>query len=184
MLASVIEGNPIPVLSVASLQSHTHSQSQEWIRMIDSGGGLCICDGHDHDAHTSIGRLLLRVTQPRMMRYTNQSPTRVIGSHMKSRPIPKVAMMKTTQRDIHNSPNQNVRICQRKWDSNQVPRISLRLMWLSMTTMIEGQPVRNAPTTVAVPIMPVSRLNACRAYTTLVQVTSESTSSFHPRVLW
>ena len=44
--------------------------------------------------------------------------------------------------------------------------------------------VRNAPTTVAVPMMPVSRLNACRAYTTFVQVTSESTSSPQSHVLW
>jgi hypothetical protein len=29
--------------------------------------------------------------------------------------------------------------------------------------MIDGQPVRNAPMTVAAPIIPVSRLNACSA---------------------
>ena len=29
--------------------------------------------------------------------------------------------------------------------------------------MIEGQPVRNAPTTVAAPTIPVTRLKACRA---------------------
>jgi hypothetical protein len=48
-----------------------------------------------------------------------------------------------------------------------------------MTAMIEGQPVRNAPTMVAVPMMPVSKLNACSAYTTCVQVTRESDARFH-----
>ena len=79
-------------------------------------------------AHTYIGRLSPRVTQPRTMRYTNQNPTRPIGSHMKRRPIPKVAMMQTPQREIQSSPNQNVRICQRKCDSSQVPRASLCLI--------------------------------------------------------
>jgi hypothetical protein len=31
-----------------------------------------------------------------------------------------------------------------------------------MTAIIDGQPVRNAPTTVAAPRIPVSRLNAWR----------------------
>ena len=43
-----------------------------------------------------------------------------------------------------------------------------------MTAIIDGQPVRNAPTTVAVPMMPVNRLKACSAYTTCVHVTRES----------
>jgi hypothetical protein len=32
-----------------------------------------------------------------------------------------------------------------------------------MTAIIDGQPVRKAPTTVAAPMIPVSRLKACRA---------------------
>ena len=56
----------------------------------------------------------------------NQSPTSPIGSHAIRMPRPNVKMTKSTQIEIHSSPNQNVRICQRKCDSSQVPRTSPR----------------------------------------------------------
>ena len=42
------------------------------------------------------------------------------------RPTPRVATTNNTQSPAHKSPNQNVRICQRKCDSSQVPRTSPR----------------------------------------------------------
>ena len=74
------------------------------------GWKYCACGGCE--IHTYMGRLSPRVTQPRMIRYTNQSPTTVIGSHTTSRPIPNVTTMKAPQRAIQSSPYQNVRICQ------------------------------------------------------------------------
>src|SRR4029450_7430504 len=46
-----------------------------------------------------------------------------------------------------------------------------------MTAMIEGQPVRNAPTTEATPTMPVIRLTACRPWMTWVKVISDGRGS-------
>src|SRR4029453_4437372 len=43
-----------------------------------------------------------------------------------------------------------------------------------MTAMIDGQPKRNVPMTVAVPNAPMTRPSVCSAYTTCVVVTSES----------
>ena len=41
-------------------------------------------------------------------------------------PIPSVKTMKRMQRTTQSNPYQNVRICQRKCDSSQVPRTSPR----------------------------------------------------------
>src|SRR5512145_1463246 len=43
-----------------------------------------------------------------------------------------------------------------------------------MTAMIDGQPNRNDPSTVAVPKAPITRPRVCSAYTTCVVVTSDS----------
>ena len=57
----------------------------------------------------------------------NQSPTTASGSQAMRRPMPSVATTKSRQSVTQSRPNQKVRICQRKCDSSQVPRASLRL---------------------------------------------------------
>ena len=42
--------------------------------------------------------------------------------------MPNVKTMNSTHKETHNSPYQNVRICQRKCDSIQVPRAAPCLM--------------------------------------------------------